>query len=769
VSFDIFELDHRVAGEYRDYVTSFVQVREPRLRRFVEDELARGRLWPEPILELNPAFERTKSLGELARDGVIRPETARFFGEGLVLMRHQEEAIRLATSGRSVIVSTGTGSGKSLTYLVPMVDAAFRAGIEKPGVVGLCVYPMNALVGSQLEALQAFQRKNWQDCPLRFARWTGQDRDTALRNEILGNPPHLLLTNYVMLELALVRPSDRTLVQRMVSDLALLAVDELHVYRGRQEADVAMLLRRLRERIGRDPVCIGTSATIASEGDREARKAVIARVGARLFGVPIGPDEVVGESLVRRCRVAPPEDAAALRAAIEGPPPEPRPEALASHPLAAWVESRFGVAERGGRLERARPLAFDEGVRALAEASGLEPERCAAALRAVLQAGARTAMAEGPFFAFRLHRFFSSGASFYATLEPAERRHLQAEPAHRLPGEPLRLLAPLAFCRTCGQDFYLVARTADGFQPRSAELDAPAEETGGEPGFLVAAEEGFWDPEEDGWPDDWLEWRNGRERPRPDYEAYRPERLFVTPDGRASLEPREGALPVLWQKRPFMICPNCRTSFDRRFKRDFGKLVTLAQIGRSTASTVLAAATVRGLRALSGQGGRGQALELHRQSPGRRAPGRAHQRFRADGVGPLGPRAGARARRTARGLEARAGDLRGARPAAHRLDEDPGRIRPGLRARPPDDGEGLGLSRAHRSRAQLAGDPAEPRGLRTLAHRLRGARRAPGRRCALARGAGARSPRAGGSGEDRPPAARSSAPRRRDPSRSTRP
>ncbi|MCL6608480.1 MAG: DEAD/DEAH box helicase [Geminicoccaceae bacterium] len=610
MTFDIFALDRRVAEEYRDYVTSFVQVREPRLRRFVEEELARGRLWPEPILELNPAFERTKSLGELAREGVIRPETARFFGEGLVLMRHQEEAIRLARAGRSVVVSTGTGSGKSLTYLVPMVDAAFRAGIEKPGVVGLCVYPMNALVGSQLEALRAFERKNWKDCPLRFARWTGQDRDTALRNEILGNPPHLLLTNYVMLELALVRPSDRTLVQRVGGELAVLAVDELHVYRGRQGADVAMLLRRLRERIGRDPVCIGTSATIASGGDREARKAVIARVGSRLFGVRIGPEQVVGESLVRRCRVAPPEDAAASRAAIERPPPEPRPEALAGHPLAAWVESRFGVADRGGRLERARPLAFDEGVRELAEKSGLERERCAAALRAVLQAGARTAMAEGPFFAFRLHRFFSSGASFYATLEPAERRHLQAEPAHRLPGEPLRLLTPLAFCRTCGQDFHLVARTADGFQPRAPELDAPAEETAGEPGFLVAAEEGFWDPERDGWPDDWLEWRNGRERPRADYEAYRPERLFVTPDGRASTEPREGALPVLWQKRPFLICPCCRTSFDRRFKRDFGKLVTLAQIGRSTASTVLAAATVRGLRALAGEAGAAKLLSF---------------------------------------------------------------------------------------------------------------------------------------------------------------
>ncbi|MCX7631515.1 MAG: hypothetical protein N2038_14905, partial [Geminicoccaceae bacterium] len=73
----------------------------------------------------------------------------------------------------------------------------------------------------------------------------------------------------------------------------------------------------------------------------------------------------------------------------------------------------------GDRLERAKPLAFEEGVRRLAEASALPADRCRAALEAVLQVGARTPADEvGPFFAFRLHQFLSSGASFYATLEP---------------------------------------------------------------------------------------------------------------------------------------------------------------------------------------------------------------------------------------------------------------------------------------------------------------------------------------------------------------
>lgn len=599
MTLDIFELRNEVVDEYRDFVTSFVNVREPRLRAFVDEELARGRLWPEAILELNPAFARGRTLGELAREGVIRDETARFFGRELRLFAHQEEAIRLAAADRSFVVSTGTGSGKSLTYLVPIVDRAFRAGVQEPGVVGLCVFPMNALVGSQLEALSNFKKRNWPDSPLRFKRWTGQDRDPADRNETINTPPHILLTNYVMLELALVRAADRSLLEQMLSRLQVLAVDEIHVYRGRQGADVAMLLRRLRERMRRDPICIGTSATIASAGDREARKATIARVGERLFGVRIRPSEVVGETLVRRSRIDPPVLAEALRAAVTAPKPAAEPEALAEHPLAAWVEATFGVELREGRLERAEPLAFREGVRRLAEATGLDAEACGHALEAVLQIGARTKVKDepAPFFAFRLHQFLSSGASFHATLEPAPERHLQAEPGFRVGEEPLRLLFPLAFCRSCGQEYYLVNRSKDRVAARSPELDAPTGDSESESGFLVPAEDGFWNPEEEGWPDGWIEWRNGKPRLKRDYEAYRPERLFASPDGAITKEPREAAIACLWQPRPFMICPCCRTAFDLRFKRDFGKLVTLAQIGRSTASTVLAAATVRRLAA----------------------------------------------------------------------------------------------------------------------------------------------------------------------------
>jgi Lhr-like helicase len=137
-----------------------------------------------------------------------------------------------------------------------------------------------------------------------------------VRAELLGNRPHILLTNYVMLEYMLLRPQERALVGETTRALKFLAVDELHVYRGRQGADVAMLLRRLRQRVGRqDPQCAGTSASIATEGDRATRRARIAEVGSRLFGVPLSPANVIDETLQRVATAPVPTSAEAMRAA----------------------------------------------------------------------------------------------------------------------------------------------------------------------------------------------------------------------------------------------------------------------------------------------------------------------------------------------------------------------------------------------------------------------------------------------------------------------
>src|SRR5690606_251421 len=210
---DVFQLRSQVVDDYARYVKSFVKIRDDRIAAFAEEQLEKGVLWPDPILQLNPAYEPGPTLPELVEQGVLHPDTARFFrkGEGspIRLYQHQYEAILLAQQQKSYVVTTGTGSGKSLTYLIPIYDYLVRNPQAERGVRALIVYPMNALINSQHTALKAYSdayRKQYGEPPIRFAKYTGQEKGEA-REEILANPPDILLTNYVMLELMMVRPS----------------------------------------------------------------------------------------------------------------------------------------------------------------------------------------------------------------------------------------------------------------------------------------------------------------------------------------------------------------------------------------------------------------------------------------------------------------------------------------------------------------------------------------------------------------------------------
>jgi ATP-dependent helicase YprA (DUF1998 family) len=527
MTFDAFRVRDRVVGDYRDYVESFIHILDDRLEAYVQERLAAGRLWPEAVLQLNPSYQQGPTLGELARDGVILEETARFFGPDLRLHRHQHEALQRAQAQRPFLVSTGTGSGKSLTYLLPIIDAVFRDDPKRRSVRALVVYPMNALINSQLEALEDFKRRNWPECPVTFARYTGQDRDTETRNRLLAEPPHILLTNYVMLEYILIRPTERSLLDRMTRELAFLVMDELHVYRGRQGADVAMLMRRLRQQVTRQGLlCVGTSATIATAGDREARRQAIAEVGTQLFGVEVEPADVVDEALERVTRVPPPADDAALRAAVEAPPPEPARAAVESHPLTPWIEATFGVREEAGHLIRQEPRQFVDGVDELVARTGLDRERCERALKTLLEVGSTVEVRKDqPVFAFRLHQFLASGASIYATLRAPESRNFDDQGLYRREGEKgeAELLYPLAFCRVCGQEHYMAALDESEMPhrllPRPPQLNASEDEFEGEAGYFTIEVGDLWSDDPDNVPDHWV---NRATRNRTIKRDYRP-------------------------------------------------------------------------------------------------------------------------------------------------------------------------------------------------------------------------------------------------------
>ena len=612
---DVFQLRDQVIRDYSAYVRSFLRIRDPLIKAHVEEELERGRLWPEPLVQLNPSFERGETIDELVARGLLSAECGRIFRRGkdsadpglpLRLHRHQQDAVEIASSGRSYVLTTGTGSGKSLAYFIPIVDHVLRRG-SGGGIKAIVVYPMNALCNSQVEELKKYLREGYGEGnePVTFARYTGQE-NVEERERIATHPPDILLTNYVMLELLMTRvdPNDRAVIEAS-RGLEFLVLDELHTYRGRQGADVAMLIRRVRERVGAPTMrCIGTSATVAGEGSRERRAEEVALLASRLFGDSVAPESVIGETLrsaVAGGTVAEPTPSELARA-LSGPPEFPGGyEEFVAHPLAAWAERAFGLGtDERGRLERRAPVTLAYAARELAATTGLAEEQCLAHIRSILLAGYRVRHPESdlPVFAFRLHQFASRGDTVFASIEPAESRHLALEGQVYVPGHREKKLFPLAFCRECGDTYYVVDRLAGGdtLTPRDLRDRAADGDRDRRSGFLYVDEQETWQPDEEHLPEDWLEQRpNGEVRVKSSNRKWLPQAVNAHADGRLSEAGGPGTVPAWFVPAPFRFCLGCGVSYTGRGD-DFGRLGQLATEGRSTATTVLSLAIVRALR-----------------------------------------------------------------------------------------------------------------------------------------------------------------------------
>jgi superfamily II DNA/RNA helicase len=622
---DIFDIHGQVIADYRSFTSSFVDIRDRRIRQFAQEQFDRGAQWPEPWLSLNPSYESGGSVKSLVESGVLQPECERIFriksdaaslsGPGLVLHRHQTDAIQAAQSGQSYVLTTGTGSGKSLAYIVPIVDAVLRANAEhgghrQPGVKAIIVYPMNALANSQLGELGKFLEHGYPagGAPVTFARYTGQENPDE-RRRILADPPDILLTNYVMLELVLTRPDERRHLIQAARGLRFLALDELHTYRGRQGADVAMLIRRVREACASPSLqVIGTSATMASGGTVDDQKQVVAEVATRLFGSEVTPDRVIGETLERATTdtdAAPAQLAAAVAVWSSGGPASDY-ASLVADPLASWVETTFGLEREpgSGRLVRRKPTTVPAAAEDLSSLTGVDPSTCQLALQAVLLAGANATHPDTrrPLFAFRLHQFLSKGDTVYVSLEDEDTRYITDTYQLRVPGHSDKALLPLGFCRECGQEYIVVAKVDKHgdtvFVPR---LDTDASGGDAVTGYLYVSSDLPWpvDPVMDGrLPDHWLQPDDhGGVEVIPTKRKYLPEQVWLAPDG-TKITSADNGLRAWFMSTPFAFCLRCRVSYEQVRGNDYGKLATLDKEGRSSAVTVVSASIVRALDAL---------------------------------------------------------------------------------------------------------------------------------------------------------------------------
>jgi len=285
-------------------------------------------------LQNNPPYTKGRKLIELSKRGLLEPELLKVFGEDLHLYRHQEKVLeRVIEKERNVIIATGTGSGKTYSFLIPVFNYILKEKKKnhRACLKAIFLYPMNALVNDQLRELRELIHTKAGGkilIDITFGRYTGDtpydcedfDRkqqensnkgnkiitcqewkrkypnELLTREEILTQIPDILITNYSMLEYLLLRPKDSPLFEN--SCLKFIVIDEIHVYNGAKGAEIGYLLRRLKTRINEGNgklICIGASATLGDNSKQTFEK--VANFASNIFGEAFYPEDIITAEL----------------------------------------------------------------------------------------------------------------------------------------------------------------------------------------------------------------------------------------------------------------------------------------------------------------------------------------------------------------------------------------------------------------------------------------------------------------------------------------
>ncbi|MCM8746417.1 DEAD/DEAH box helicase [Thermomicrobium sp. CFH 73360] len=455
-------VSERLRAVYRNFLLTEFWFREPLLRDSFTEALGRLELVREPYLELVPRYRPGGTPREILRE-LLREEPLDAFLNAMhgdrPLYQHQEEALRRSWLGRNVVVATGTGSGKTEAFLLPILLYLYQEWLQGklgPGVRALILYPMNALAFDQRARLAEIARvlkeqdspfhftfgqytgntpENWKDTKRGAAEWEEwrgahticedgrvMHGELIYREEMRSAPPHILITNYSMLEYLLIRPNDSPFFDNGAGrSWRFLVVDEAHTYSGIRGQELGLLLRRLKERLrqgGSDGNfrCIATSATLFAGDDARSRAADFAN---RLFGESFSlEDVIVGE----RGRL------------VDSLPPT--------------VESE--LRERVTRLEEV----LRDGPRPLDEIAGNvfpdeEMEQRNERLLSLLDLLSK--LGDAPFARLRFHIFVRGLDGAYIRFSPSTKIVLSNE------NDETGKVFEIALCRECGQH-YLVGQ-----------------------------------------------------------------------------------------------------------------------------------------------------------------------------------------------------------------------------------------------------------------------------------------------------------------------
>ena len=598
---DAFKTHEHVVSNYRKFLTSFININDDRIKEEVSKSFQSDGFIPEPLIQFNPSFAKGKALKDLN----INKNLIKAFGD-YDLYKHQVEAIELGIQSKGFVVTSGTGSGKSLTYLATIFNSILNQGLnKKKGIKAILVYPMNALINSQEEEIKKYSENYGPDFPITFSKYTGQEGG-EVRESIKIQQPDIILTNYMMLELIMTRQSESWLRDAIKDNLEFLVFDELHTYRGRQGSDVSMLIRRIKGWCSCKFSCIGTSATMSSGGTPLQKKESVASIASLIFGEKYESSQIINEHL-DTCTSGKVFNAVEIREALKNGFNVLDDEfSFKNNPVTNWIELNIALKNNEGIIERGKPKTIKDisnELRSITELDTILIEKNLVNLlkwAEVLNEKNRIARTRKSFLPFRFHQFISQTSTVSVTLESRNLRNITIHSGRYIKDDKEeKLLFPILFSRYSGIDFICVEKDIENglLLPRNpdenvrsiSQKDAKGEELterNFKYGYIVI------DEGEDFWNDDLIEmvpseWLNSSETQfKPYYDWHMPKKIFFNSKGQYSSEP---IYPLKGYYMPvkLRLDPTVGVIYDDTKTNEGTKLMKLGNEGRSTATTIM--------------------------------------------------------------------------------------------------------------------------------------------------------------------------------------
>jgi len=605
---NIFKVHESIITQYSKYVSSFTDIQDDRINEEVTSYFDNHRLWPQPLIQFNPAYAKGDSIKDLCDSGVLNDEIHNVF-KGYQLYKHQVDALKLGTSDKNFIVTSGTGSGKSLTYIGTIFNYLFNQSEKESGTKALIVYPMNALINSQLiefdKYKNSYEKNTGKIFPISYARYTGQEGSEE-KEKVINVLPDIILTNYMMLELIMTRIGEKRIRESMFQNLKFLVFDELHTYRGRQGSDVSMLIRRIQSKAHKELVCIGTSATMAAGESLSEQKEKVANVAKKFFGNDFSTDQIIEEELITSIPYEREIDKSALLKELSQDTSKSyTDDELRNSYFSLWIEKEIALELREGRLVRRKPMNIQEIASSLEKFTAVSVDICEKHVKNLLinanQINKNVTNDDNRVLPFKIHQFISQTGSVFTTLANKETRTITFDnSAFYIDNDGDKIpLFNLVFSRISGVDFICVTKNIkkEQFSPREFKERLAEEDEERNIGYLLLDDKDKYWSEGDlsNLPDTWIKInRNGENTIKPDYKKALPQKVYFDKFGNYSDKKDSYPIEGWYIEAPILFDLTSGVFYDRKTS-EYTKLNTLGIEGRSTATTILATSTIKAL------------------------------------------------------------------------------------------------------------------------------------------------------------------------------